>query len=140
MRTPRIFCTLTLRYSRAMYDWYLAKGGELTPRVIDADDIMNDPAAVRQLCNETGLDPEAVQYEWEERQAEKALDKVFLATINGSKGIIKGMDASNLDIEAEKVKWRAEFGNDAGEAIARYVADAMTDYEYLRSRRTRSGK
>jgi hypothetical protein len=31
------------------------------------------------------------------------------STINACKGIIKGMDAQNLDIEVEEVKWRAEF-------------------------------
>jgi hypothetical protein len=57
---------LTLKHSRALYDWYCKHGSKfgITPRVIDADDIMNNPAAVRQLCEQTGLSADDVQYEW----------------------------------------------------------------------------
>ncbi|KAF2831518.1 hypothetical protein CC86DRAFT_366867 [Ophiobolus disseminans] len=137
-RNPRVFSTLTLRHSRAVFDWYLEHGGDLKPKVIDADDIMNEPAVVRQLCIETGLDPDAIQYEWEERQEENALKASFLSTIITSKGIVKGLDARGLDIEAEKVKWKAEFGDDTGEGLAKFVYDAMPDYEYLLSHRTRA--
>jgi hypothetical protein len=137
-RNPRVYSTLTLRHSRAVYDWYLANASsERKPRVIDADDIMNNPAAVRQLCVETGLDPDAVQYEWEEVHEENPLIARFKSTINASKGIIKGMDARSLDIEKEKTKWKAEFGEEEAENLAKYVNDAMPDYEYMLSHRTR---
>ncbi|KAH8708473.1 hypothetical protein GQ44DRAFT_743150 [Phaeosphaeriaceae sp. PMI808] len=135
---PGFMFMLTLRYSRALYDWYSEHTGKRKPRVIDADDVMNDPETVRQLCIETGLDPDAVQYEWEERHEPDPVKAVFLSTIYSSKGIVKGRDARNLDIEAEKVKWKAEFGDDTAEVLAQFVYDAMPDYEYLRSRRTRS--
>jgi hypothetical protein len=137
-RNPRVSATMTLCHSRALYDWYLENGGERIPRVIDADDIMNDPAAVRQLCLQTGLDPDAIQYEWEERHEENPLKAKFLSTINASKGIVKGLDASNLNIEDEKVKWKAAFDDEIAEGLAKLVYDAMPDYEYLRSQRTRS--
>jgi hypothetical protein len=108
-RNPRVFCSMTLSHSRALYDWYLENGDKQRPRVIDADDIMNEPAVVRQLCIETGLDPDAVQYEWEEQHEENPLKASFLSTINGSKGIIKGLDSRNLNIEVEKIKWETEF-------------------------------
>ncbi|KAH7067420.1 hypothetical protein BKA63DRAFT_536889 [Paraphoma chrysanthemicola] len=135
---PRVFCTLTLRPSRDLYDWYANNAPSCRqPRVIDADDIMNDPAAVRQLCNETGLDPEAVQYKWEERKEENPLFASFLSTINASTGIVQGKDAKELDIIGEKAKWKSEFGEDAATDIERYVQDAMGDYEYLLSRKTK---
>jgi hypothetical protein len=137
-RHPRVFCSLTLRHSRALYDWYLHNGGERKPRVIDADDIMTDHAAIRQLCIETGLDPDAIQYEWEEQHEEHRIHAAFLSTINASTGIVKGLDARSLDIGDEKVKWKAEFGDEAAEDMAKFVYDAMPDYEYLLSRRTRS--
>jgi hypothetical protein len=136
-RNPRIWSTLTLRHSRAVYDWYAENAREMKPRVIDADDIMNNPDAVRQLCIETGLDPEAVQYSWEEVQEEDPLKARFKSTINASKGIIKGLDARSLDIEAEKTKWKAEFDGEEAERLAKFVHDAMPDYKYLLSRRTR---
>ena len=132
---------LSLCRSRELYDWYLEHGIKvgITPRVIDADDIMKDPAAVRKLCLQTGLDPEAVQYEWEERKVEDPLISRFLSTINASKGILPGLTAEGLDIEAEKKKWVDEFGKEAGEALARKVDESMADYEYLRERRTTGG-
>ncbi|KAF1829988.1 hypothetical protein BDW02DRAFT_573478 [Decorospora gaudefroyi] len=129
--------TLTLGHSRALYDWYLAHGGELTPRIIDADDIMNDRAAVRRLCIETGLDPDAVQYEWEEKHLEDPIQARFLSTISKSKGILPGLGSKGLNIETEKEKWKKEFGDKDGETLAGYVSDAMDDYNYMLSRRTR---
>jgi hypothetical protein len=133
---PRIWSTLTLRHSRAVYDWYAENAGEMKPRVIDADDIMNDPDAIRQLCIETGLDPDTVQYSWEEVQEENPLVARFKSTINASKGIIKGLDARSLDIEKEKTKWKTDFGNEEADRLAKFVNDAMPDYNYLLSHRT----
>jgi hypothetical protein len=132
-QNPRLTISLTLRPSRELYDWYVQNEDRTgrKPCIIEADDIMNNPAAVRQLCLETGLDPDAVQYEWEERTVENPVMASFLNTINASKGIVKGLDSSNLDIEAEKVKWKKEFGEQTGEELAEYVYKAMPHYEYL---------
>jgi hypothetical protein len=139
-RNPRLYCSLTLRHSRALYDWYLANESKTgrKPWIIDADDIMNNPAAVRQLCTETNLDPDAVQYEWEEKHEPDVLKASFLSTINQSKGILKGLDARDLDIEIEKTKWKAEFGDRIGEEMAEFVYKAMPDYEYMLSQPTRA--
>jgi len=138
MQNPRTWSVMNMKHSRAMYDWYAANAVEMKPRVIDADDIMTDPEAVRQLCIETGLDPDAIQYEWEERTMDHPVHKRMLSTIYASKGIVKGLDARNLDIETEMVKWKAEFGDEDAEGLAKYVYAAMLDYEYLLSRRTRA--
>jgi hypothetical protein len=135
-REPMLAATLTLRHSRALYDWYLRQEDDLRPQVIDADDIINDRAAVRHVCVETGLDPDAVQYEWETREESDPLKAVFLSTINASKSIIPGLSAKGLDFETEKAKWKAEFGDEDGEDLAQFVHDAMPDYDYLLSRRT----
>jgi hypothetical protein len=139
-RNPRVYCSLTLRHSRALYDWYLENENKTgrKPKIIDADDIMNNPAAVRQLCLDTNLDPDAIQYEWEEQKEENVLKASFLSTINTSKGILKGLDSGNLDIEAEKSKWKAEFGNETGEEMAEFVYKAMPDYEYMLSQPNRA--
>jgi hypothetical protein len=132
--------TLTLRYSRELYDWYLSQGGELRPQVIDADDIINNRAAVRHICLETGMDPDAVQYEWETREETDPRMSIFLSTINASRGIIPSLAARGLDSDVEKAKWKAEFGDEDGEDLASFVQDAMPDYNYLLSRRTYLGK
>jgi len=133
---PRTRASMNFKHSRAMYDWYTQNAGTMRPRVIDADDIMNDPAAVRQLCVETGLDPNAIQLRWDVQHSDGLLRSRMLSTINASTGIVKGLDARNLDIEAEKIKWKAEFGDEDGGKLAEIVHDAMPDYEYLLSKRT----
>jgi hypothetical protein len=50
------------------------------------------------------------------------------------------LEARCLDIEAEKVKWIAEFGDEDGEIMSKYVYDAMPDYEYLLEHRVRGSK
>jgi hypothetical protein len=139
-RELMLAATLTLRHSRSLFDWYLSQGGEVRPQVIDADDIIGNKAAVRHVCVETGLDPDAVQYEWETREEPDPLMAAFLSTINASKGIIPSLAARGLDFETEKAKWKAEFGDEDGEDLAKFVSDAMPDYEYLLSQRTYLGQ
>lgn len=135
-RDPILAVTLTLRHSRALFDWYNSQGPNSHPQVIDADDIINHKAAVRHICLATGLSPDAVQYKWETKEETDPQKAVFLSTINSSKGIIPGLASCGLEIEAEKAKWKAEFGDEDGEDLAKFVLDAMPDYNYLLSRRT----
>jgi hypothetical protein len=135
---PRLVVTLTLRGSRALFDWYLKHPAALSPKVIDADDIMKDREAVRQLCREIDFDPDAVQYEWETREEKDPAKAAFLSTIAASTGIKPGLEARCVDLEAEKVKWVEEFGEVDGRDLAKAVEAAMPDYEYLLSHRVRS--
>ncbi|CAG5186754.1 uncharacterized protein ALTATR162_LOCUS11694 [Alternaria atra] len=132
----RIF--LNLRHSRALYDWYLEHGAsaDIMPRVIDADDIMLNPAAERQLCEQTGLHADNVQYEWDERKIETPRQARFLGTISASRGIKPGLEAKGKSLEEEREKWVQEFGEEDAEDLARFVNDAMEDYKYLHSKRT----
>lgn len=139
-RTVMVAATLTLSYSRELFDWYDQQEDAMRPKVVDADDIMKDKAAVRQLCLETGLDPDAVIYEWGTREETDHKKGIFLSTINASKGIIPSLAAKGLDLETEKEKWKTEFGDEDGEDLAKFVADAMPDYNYLLSRRTYTPK
>jgi len=125
---------LTLRHSRELYDWYAANGDD--PRVIDAEEILNDRGAVRQFCIETGLDPEAVQYQWEPWTEAGHRVAAYKSTLIASRGIEADKAAARCDdIEAETVNWQAEFGPEKGEELARFVQNAMDDYAYLHSRR-----
>ncbi|KAF5853882.1 hypothetical protein GGP41_006660 [Bipolaris sorokiniana] len=129
---------LQLRDSRTLYDWYAAKTANtgIIPRVIDADDVMNDAASMRKLCLETGLNPDAIVYEWEERVVEDPMQARFLSTLAKSKGILKGLDAKGKSVEGEMEKWAKEFGREDAEELARLVERAMGDYEYLYGKRT----
>jgi hypothetical protein len=72
----------------------------------------------------------------EERKVEDPLMARFLSTINASKGIKPGLGAKGKTLEAEKKKWVEEWGEEDAEDMARFVSDALPDYEYLHSRRT----
>ena len=140
IRDPMFTVFLTLRSSRALFEWYADHPAALPPKVIDADDIMKDREAVRQLCLEIDFDPDSVQYEWDARQEDDPMKATWVSTIYSSRGIKPGLEARCLDIEAEKKKWVAEFGEQDGEILAKYVYDAMPDYEYLLEQRVRGSK
>lgn len=127
--------SMTLRYSKELYDWYSTNDRAAKPLVIEADDIMNDRNAVRQVCGEAGLDPEALIFEWDTKEESNDFKKVFLSTLGASTGIVPGLDSKGLSLENETKKWKAEFGEEDGESLALRVKEAMPDYEYLHSRR-----
>ena len=101
---------------------------------------MNDRDAVRKLCIQTGLNPDAVRYEWEERTLDDPLMARFLSTLSASKGILPGLGSKGLDLEVEKEKWEKEFGGEDSEDLASFVRDAIGDYEYLVARKTTGGE
>ena len=135
-RQPMLQFVLTQRHSRALYDWYVAQDSSLQPQVLDADDIITDKDAVRHVCLATGLDPDAVVYEWEAREEPDPMKAAFLSTIYTSKGIIPGLAAKDVDLETEREKWKTEFGEEDGEDLAKAVVASMADYKYLLSKRT----
>ncbi|XP_014560311.1 hypothetical protein COCVIDRAFT_89507 [Bipolaris victoriae FI3] len=141
-RDPICQVMLQLRDSRSLYDWYAAQtvNTGITPRVIDADDVMSDAASMRKLCLETGLDPDSIVYQWEERVVEDPMQARFLSTLAKSKGIVKGLDAKGKSVEGEMEKWVEEFGREDAEELARLVEKAMGDYEYLHGKRTVAGE
>ncbi|KAH8803057.1 hypothetical protein F5884DRAFT_494832 [Xylogone sp. PMI_703] len=144
---------LTMHWSRTLYDWYrqnLSKADSMTsnsefswPVILDADDIILHPEIVHKYCEIIGLDPSKIKTAWEPASKEE-LDKMFgperrmRSTISASTGIIQGKAATNLDIEEESRKWKAEFGGEEGEKLLRWVKAAMPDYEYMKAKRLMS--
>lgn len=145
---PDLSISMSLHGPRALYDFYAANmhrsahaGEKGWPVIIDADDVIGEPEAVVKLAEMIGLDREGLQFEWEPRSEESKserynfMEKRMLSTLNESAGIQKDKMAANIDIEAEAVKWRADFGEIDGNKMLQWVKDAMPDYEYLKSRR-----
>lgn len=145
---------LTLHWPRTLYDWYVrqiaeAQHGALHqdedaswPIVLDADDIMAEPAVVVRYCEIVGLDPAKLKFEWEVESKETiesmhTAEKRMLSTLLASSGINKSKLSTNISIEEEAVKWREEFGEEQGKKIEMLVRDAMPGYEYLKSKRLR---
>ncbi|KAK4099686.1 hypothetical protein N658DRAFT_429359 [Parathielavia hyrcaniae] len=151
---------MSLAWSRKLYDWgaEAAEAGHTpAPLVVDAHDLIHDAGGVAlRFCEAAGLDKGAVQVEWgsaagssgangpavknwgSEGSADEKAARIMLSTLEASRGIVKDKAPSSVDIAAEAVKWRAEFGEEAAGMIERAVWAAMPDYEYLRERRLRA--
>jgi hypothetical protein len=127
--------SMSMGHSRALYNWYLDQEDAAKPVIIDADDVMNNRAAVRQMCVEAGLDPDAVRYEWKTRVEKDPGKARFLSTIYASNGILPGLDSKGLTLETETSKWKEEFGEEDSETLAKLVRAAMPDYRYMHCRR-----
>ncbi|KAI0435457.1 hypothetical protein F5Y09DRAFT_293600 [Xylaria sp. FL1042] len=134
----------TTQFVRCLYDFYINHFGEDSqwPIVLDADDVIASPEIVRKYAKLVGLDPEKLMFSWEKASQEKidklgAPAKVMLSSINASTGVDKGKMAGDMDIDAEAEKWKAEFGEEGGKKLEKWVRAAMPDYEYLHARRLR---
>ncbi|KAJ6007548.1 hypothetical protein N7540_011524 [Penicillium herquei] len=146
---------MAMRWSRVLYDWYMEQGNGVPPPVLDAYDLINNRDAVVKFCKNIGLDPTVLQFEWDAQQNAQswASDKakgsagndmeggqiraanIMLSTLTHSSGVVKDKTPINVDIDAELVKWKNEFGDEIAKSIETSVAESMPDYEYLKARR-----
>lgn len=151
--------SVTGRWTRILYDWYLANG--LKPLVVDADDYMSSEAFVRYLCEVAGLDPAEAVVRWEKVDGRREMGRVernyaeiqvssplprmclFLLSSRGKETLFTSQGpearraAKNVDLEAEEASWEAEFGRETAETLRWIVRTVDPDYEYLRERRLR---
>ena len=138
------FMNIILRYRwhRIIYEWYEQDSrqpdGSPQPLVLDADDLMYNPAAIELLCRRTGLDVRQVKYEWDsmsgrEMQIQYEGEAVFLDTLLGSEGIVQGKGSRGLRVEDESEEWKKEFGEERASVLGNMVEAAMGDYEFLKS-------
>ncbi|RYP24052.1 hypothetical protein DL765_000780 [Monosporascus sp. GIB2] len=136
------YSQVTLRWIRSLYDFYAAyfPEGNTWPLVLDADDVMQNQELVSRYASMAGLDPEKLRFTWE-RVPQEAIEKMpsvhqrMLSSIMASDRVDTSKLAGNIDIAKEAIKWRSEFGDEAGAKLERWVKDAMPDYEYLHSKR-----
>lgn len=125
-------------FNCVLYNFYRSHGIE--PVVVDADDYMTSETFVRSLCVRLGLDPLKVRFEWDavtSEQKEKEIHPMQYAsqnTLYESSGVIPGKAAKESDFSDVSVKWKEEFGDDAG-LVEEMVALAMPHYQYLYKRR-----
>jgi hypothetical protein len=142
---------MTLHWSRALFDYYAAQldksasngdSDSQWPIIIDADDIMLEPELVLRNASIIGLDPARLKFSWkpattEELAKTSKFSQRMLSSLNASAGILEGKTSTNISIEDEAAKWRAEFGKEEGSKIEKWVRAALPDYEYMRARRLR---
>ena len=125
-----------------LYNYYKANG--IDPVVVDADDYMTSEAFVQSLCVRLGLDPSQVRFEWDAATSEQKeieihpMQYASQNTLYESSGVIAERAAKNSDLVDASVKWKNEFGDDAG-LVEEMVALAMPHYQYLYERRWHAG-
>ncbi|KAE8360426.1 hypothetical protein BDV27DRAFT_167845 [Aspergillus caelatus] len=140
---------MTLRWSRQLYNFYVqhfngtetSTRNEITwPLILDADDIMTNPAVVIRFCENLGLDTTRLRFQWDkDEQKRRPGIMAFRSTIDGSTGIdVSKASGENIDLDESAKQWREEFGGDSGQVIEMYVREAMADYEFLKERRLRA--
>ncbi|KAM0420453.1 hypothetical protein ACHAPT_011745 [Fusarium lateritium] len=136
---------VTMKWFRAMYDFYVNHFGEDSnwPIVLDADDIMTSPNLVSKYAGLAGLDQDKLRFSWDKASEEKlnslsTMEQRMLSTINASSKIDSSKVAGKINIDDEAVKWRQEFGEDGGRKLEQWVRDAMADYSFLHSKRLRA--
>ena len=61
--------------------------------------------------------------------------EMMLGSLNSSDKVNLDKVAGDVDIDVEAAKWREEFGETAGDRLETNVREAMSDYEYMRSKR-----
>jgi hypothetical protein len=142
---------MTMRWTRKLHDFYCEhfkesniqaediKTNATWPIVLDADDIMTEPAVLVKLCNIIGLDSDRLRYEWEPAEQVRPLwSQAFRTTLDSSTTINTDKTAGDIDINEEVGKWRDEFREEDAQMIEKYVRAAMLDYEFLKSKRLRA--
>ncbi|KAJ5974923.1 hypothetical protein N7481_008630 [Penicillium waksmanii] len=142
---------MTMRWTRKLHDFYVehfnesniqaeqGKAKAIWPIVLDADDIMTEPAVLVRLCNTIGLDRDRLRYQWEPAdQVPPLWAQAFRTTLDSSTTINTKKAAGDIDINEEGRKWRDEFGEEDGQMIENYVRAAMLDYNFLKSKRLRA--
>ncbi|KAK7398689.1 hypothetical protein QQX98_011931 [Neonectria punicea] len=135
---------VTMKWFRTLYDFYTVhfEGDSHWPIVLDADDVMTNPALVSKYSELAGLDPSKVRFSWETASEDKlkklhAAEQRMLSTINATDRIDNSKVAGDVNIDEEAVKWRAEFGEEGGRRLEHWVRNAMPDYHFLYTRRLR---
>ena len=149
---------MDLRWSRSLYDWNLQQDEHPPPPIIDAYDLIHSPEVVLKFCEQIGMDPGALKFEWKVQSDQvdhSAPDEkvkqisaqskedtsdirgrnIMLNTLMHSSRMLKDKTPVDVDIPGEVVKWKAEFGDEVAELIEKVVLDTMPDYEYLKARR-----
>jgi hypothetical protein len=144
---------MTLHWTRTLYSFYAtshSNESEYTPNsqgitwpiILDADDLIAEPALTRRLAQIIGMDVTRLKFSWmpageEEIEKMTPMGRRMLSTILASDSIQKEKSAGTIDLEEEARKWRTEFGASDGQKMEEWVRAAMPDYEFLKERRMR---
>ncbi|PYI24150.1 hypothetical protein BO99DRAFT_127150 [Aspergillus violaceofuscus CBS 115571] len=112
---------MSLRWTRGLVEWCLRQKPGEEVLLLDAHDLIHEPAAVRRFCQLAGLDEGVVKWEWSvdephQRRGKKEEDeglltqeqrdyyaaaRIMLSTLEGSSGVMKEKTPAAVDEVAE---------------------------------------
>ncbi len=111
------------------------------PYVVDAADVANNThAMVAATCRLLGIDYKEVSTSWLkyfERAASTALKKTLPSITNAFSEHLLSSQASAINLDAETVEWRKEFGPEVADMLRKRVDEEMVHYRYLQNFKVR---
>lgn len=100
---------------------------------------MTGEACVRNLTGKLGLDPDKAIVSWPRStdQEKQDMDYMLLTiqkTLVNSEGLRPDRASRNIDLAAERQKWKQDFDKGELKMVEEFMELAMPYYEYLRER------
>ncbi|KAE8381229.1 hypothetical protein BDV26DRAFT_301987 [Aspergillus bertholletiae] len=137
---------MSLRWVYKLYHFYLehfrSPGQYSTddqlpwPIIVEADDIITQPAILVKICQIIGLESSRLRFTWDKMCSDESPGvQAFRKTLFESTAIDPSRAVGDVDLEKESIKWREEFGDEIGCRIETHVREAMPDYVFLKSMR-----
>ncbi|KAK5996009.1 Pyrrolopyrazine biosynthesis cluster protein F [Cladobotryum mycophilum] len=140
-------------YTRQLYDWFVANASTPAgpdeqqsvkvecsrPIVIDADDII-EQRSIEKLCELCDMDPSIIPHEWEKstppaEEMKNGLAEKLMKDFWSSTSIDKSKSSAGINMEEKYQKWKDDYGIEAAGKIYERVQEAMSDYDYLKSKK-----
>lgn len=138
---------MSLHWQYTLYQWYrnnlpedkrkTGVEGMEWPIILDADDVIEDREVLLKYCDITGLDKGKLIWEWEKREGgeEGRMESRMKSTLLASTGIVKGKSGRGINLDAEKEKWKVEFGDDVAAKLWERVEGSLGMYLEMRGQR-----
>ncbi|KAK4623634.1 hypothetical protein CLAFUW4_05517 [Fulvia fulva] len=133
--------TVTLAFSRMMFDFDRERKGQHII-VVDGDDtVWRYDEKIHNICTRLGIDPSwVVDHGWEPVSDEE-FERPGLR-MQMARGLLKGFQQTTgvkrpggerqvVDLDVEQVKWSEKYGEAVAKQLRRRVDDEMADWEYL---------
>lgn len=123
-----------------LYDWLIDQG--MDAEIVDAKEYMDVQTVkpfMARLCRATGLDVDAVVYQWPKVTSEELAKLPSIVVeitrdILESGGLRTDKGVGEIVAEQEEKKWRDEFGEEIAGLLGNLVERTMEDYSYMRQR------
>lgn len=107
VRSKGMLINMTLKWVRMAHAWFeeaALAGHGFEPILVDADDVINKPAVMRELATRIGGNQDELIFHWDkvsgsDLESMSSYARTFESTLLASEGIIEGKGTSEVLIE-----------------------------------------